>query len=297
MLLQAVDREETSFLEVVVTKAETRTMTNTLSHDEIHKFWWKTYFTEENLRFYGKVYDSIAKFCPPAANTTLLDAGCGNAVHAINLAERGYNILGIDFNEAVLKDADADVHKLGLENRIQFQQGNLLGLTFPDEKFDYVFCWGVLMHIPDIDMALSELSRVLKPGGMLILGENNMHSIQSMARRTMYSLKKNPNMRIQPTPAGLEYWKETAQGSLMARETNMQWLINKLESCGLKLERRVASHLTEAYAKTSNGFLQKLIYSLNAIWFDRVKLASPAFGNILFFTKQPVRPAQNLHTQ
>ena len=39
-----------------------------------------------------------------------------------------------------------------------------------------MFSWGVLMHVPNLEMALVELVRVLKPGGKLILGENNAAS-------------------------------------------------------------------------------------------------------------------------
>jgi SAM-dependent methyltransferase len=49
------------------------------------------------------------------------------------------------------------------------QEGDVLNLRFPDNDFDYVLCNHVLEHIPDDRRAMSELRRVLKPGGIGIL--------------------------------------------------------------------------------------------------------------------------------
>ena len=62
--------------------------------------------------------------------------------------------------------------------------GDLAALPFPDGKFDVVFCIGVIQLIPDCAPILKELSRVTKPGGVLLVQTLHKGSVQ----RTLLSL-------------------------------------------------------------------------------------------------------------
>jgi 2-polyprenyl-3-methyl-5-hydroxy-6-metoxy-1,4-benzoquinol methylase len=266
-------------------ESNTAVMEDTLSCIEIHEKWWKTYLDAENQRFFERLYDTIVRAYPPAHGATLLDAGCGNGIHAIRLARRGFMVRGVDCSESAVEAAQTAVHRLGLCDQVQVERGNLLDLPFEDRQFDYVYCWGVLMHIPEIERALAELARVVKPGGVLIIGESNMFSAQSLARRGLRSLLGRTGMQRNRTPAGIEYWKETPYGRLMARETDMTWLVNTLERMGLKLDRRIAAQFTELYAKVPTRPLKKLVHGFNMLWFRYVRLPQLAFGNVLFLRR------------
>jgi ubiquinone/menaquinone biosynthesis C-methylase UbiE len=98
---------------------------------------------------------------------TCLDAGCGGGRNSIAMARLGANeVSGIDLGEKGL--ADARRRAQGLANA-RFEQASILAIPFEDEKFDLVWCAGVLMITADEERALDELARVVKPGGHLYL--------------------------------------------------------------------------------------------------------------------------------
>lgn len=97
---------------------------------------------------------------------SVLDVGCGNG-RLLELLERKHiNYLGIDISEKLIDLA----RKKYPQN--DFLVADNLNLPFPDDKFDKVFSVAVLHTIPSEELrkkALSELKRVLKPNGLLIL--------------------------------------------------------------------------------------------------------------------------------
>jgi ubiquinone/menaquinone biosynthesis C-methylase UbiE len=101
----------------------------------------------------------------------VLDAGCGDTAKlSIKFAELGATVVGCDLGEDFIPIAEASVARWGISNAISFESANIIDLPFDDESFDFVCCHGVLLHLADfdqVDMAFSELSRVLKKGGAL----------------------------------------------------------------------------------------------------------------------------------
>jgi SAM-dependent methyltransferase len=95
--------------------------------------------------------------------------------------------------------------------RLPFQRADLTALSFATNTFDFVVSWGVIMHIPDIEKALAELARVLKPGGLLVLCENNVDSLDVVVReRLINSIKRaigrnTPKMRDASSSIGQVY--------------------------------------------------------------------------------------------
>jgi ubiquinone/menaquinone biosynthesis C-methylase UbiE len=98
---------------------------------------------------------------------TVLDAGCGGGRNAIAMARLGAaDAQGIDIGlEGIL---NARERAAGMDN-VHFQPASILDIPFEDAHFDLVWCAGVLMITDDEDRALDELTRVLKPGGLLYL--------------------------------------------------------------------------------------------------------------------------------
>ena len=100
---------------------------------------------------------------------TVLDAGCGGGRNTIAMARLGAREAdGIDLGAAGIANAKERAARQGLGNT-SFQQASILEIPFEDNKFDMVWCAGVLMITDDEDRALDELTRVCKPGGMLYL--------------------------------------------------------------------------------------------------------------------------------
>jgi len=98
---------------------------------------------------------------------SLLDAGTGPGLYALTLAKKNkINVIGIDIDEAKLKDAKKISNSLNLNN-ISFQKGDLTKLKL-NKKFDRIICSDVLEHIKDDELAIRNLSKVLKDDGFIL---------------------------------------------------------------------------------------------------------------------------------
>lgn len=256
----------------------------TLTKPEIHHQWEQVFRTAANEAFYERVFDFLVLYMALPPDALVLDAGCGIGAHAVRLAKRGLQVTAVDFAPPVLDEAASYVAHQGVSDRVHIQRENLLTLSLADEQFDCVLCWGVLMHISQIDTAIAELCRVVKPGGFLILGEDNMSSLQGWLRRGSVRLRHKQKQAIK-TAAGIEYWSETTGGRLMARESNIPWFIQATNAHGFTLMTRRAGQFTTLYGRSHNVFWQRLIHRFNQFWFETIKWPQPAFGNILILKK------------
>ena len=98
----------------------------------------------------------------------ILDIGCGKGKFARPLQAAGAQVLGIDISQALL-----DVAK-SLSRGITYTLGSATRIPAASSTFDGATCVEVLEHVPDLDMALKEIVRVLKPGGRLVVIDKNI---------------------------------------------------------------------------------------------------------------------------
>ena len=103
----------------------------------------------------------------------LLDLGCGPGSITLGLAQAVYpgQATGLDQNQEQVELARRGAAE-GRALNARFVTGDALDLPFPDSSLDAVHCHGFLMHSPSIRDQLTEIVRVLKPGG--ILGSRDM---------------------------------------------------------------------------------------------------------------------------
>ncbi len=148
-----------------------------LQGSDIHGQWESDYLNPDMDRFYDLAFSDIVQRLHLKSSDSLLDAGCGYCYHTVRLARAGCRITAVDFSEAALRAGQQTLLTSGLDKQVTLQKADLTHLPFEDETFDAVVSWGVLMHIPEMEMALSELARVLKSGGTLVLCENNANSL------------------------------------------------------------------------------------------------------------------------
>lgn len=100
---------------------------------------------------------------------TVLDAGCGTGIFSIIFANHGAeHVTGIDISEGSLQTAQGLKEKFDLNN-VQFQKQDMLALPFPNESFNIVWAWGTVHHTTDPFKAITELIRVLRPSGSILL--------------------------------------------------------------------------------------------------------------------------------
>jgi 2-polyprenyl-6-hydroxyphenyl methylase / 3-demethylubiquinone-9 3-methyltransferase len=96
----------------------------------------------------------------------VLDIGCGGGILAEEFALIGCQIIGIDPSASSLATARAHAQQAGLD--IDYRVGSGEDLPFADESFEIVYCSDVLEHVNDLEKVISEIRRVLKPGGVFL---------------------------------------------------------------------------------------------------------------------------------
>ncbi len=104
------------------------------------------------------------------AGDTALDVACGTAEWTIALAKASKHgkIKGLDFSSNMLEVGKKKVNHLSLDKQIELVHGDAMSLPFEDNRFDYVTIGFALRNVPDIKTVLSEMMRVVKPGGMVV---------------------------------------------------------------------------------------------------------------------------------
>jgi demethylmenaquinone methyltransferase/2-methoxy-6-polyprenyl-1,4-benzoquinol methylase len=95
----------------------------------------------------------------------VLDAACGTGDLAIIAAKHGASVTGLDFSEQMLVRARRKAPEL------EWLQGDLLQLPFPDDSFDAATVGFGIRNVEDLQRGIDELRRVLKPGGRLAILE------------------------------------------------------------------------------------------------------------------------------
>lgn len=100
------------------------------------------------------------------AGQRVLEVGCGAGIDSAEFARNGASVVSTDFTGSAVQLTGELFREAGLN--AQVVQANATALPFPNDSFDCVYSFGVLHHIPAIDQALSEIKRVLTPGGLVM---------------------------------------------------------------------------------------------------------------------------------
>lgn len=114
----------------------------------------------------------------------VLELGCGTGYYTRELLLTGATICAIDISPDLLQLARAGISS----ERVSFVEANAYAMDFADACFDTVVGSSVLHHL-DIDKALPELFRVVRPGGLIAFTEPNMLNPQIMLQKNIPWIK------------------------------------------------------------------------------------------------------------
>jgi ubiquinone/menaquinone biosynthesis C-methylase UbiE len=164
----------------------------------------------------------LLRFFAPIGNHRLLDAGCGKGRYARILQEENpqARITGLDISERMLHNVPAGIHKVA---------GILTDLPFADQSFDGVYATESLEHAVDIERAVAELCRILRPGGKIaIIDKNADHwgKLKTPAwerwfnRRELEKLLARHCRTVRSGP--ISYWEDVAPDGLF-----LSWFAEK----------------------------------------------------------------------
>ena len=162
------------------------------------------YFAEIEERRYATHYHLAELFASLAGSSgKLLEVGCGIGVDSIQLAKAGFDVTAVDLTENALAVAREYATHAGVT--IDFRRANAENLDFPDATFDVVYSFGVLHHTPDIEQAVSEVHRVLKPGGKALIMLYARDSLVNLVHKAFRLPYESPKDRKDHCPVVYTY--------------------------------------------------------------------------------------------
>src|SRR6059058_3734348 len=107
----------------------------------------------------------LAKFAGVQSGQRVLDVACGTGVVAITAARIGANVTGLDLTPELLERARENSGVAEVD--VDWHEGDVEALPFPDGAFDVVLSQFGHMFAPRPEIATREMLRVLKPGGLI----------------------------------------------------------------------------------------------------------------------------------
>lgn len=120
----------------------------------------------------------------------VLEIGCGNGT-GTKLIEKYFSpkeIIAIDLDEEMIHIAQ----KRNSRSNLSYKVMDAAVLSFSDNRFDAIFDFGIIHHIPDWRNCIKELGRVLKPNGELILEELSIESFSNGVGKLWQKLLRHP---------------------------------------------------------------------------------------------------------
>ena len=109
------------------------------------------------------------------AGQKVLEVGCGSGIDSMEFARNGAIVTATDITDNAVGLTKSLAKELGLS--VKVVQASADKLPFKDDTFDLLYSYGTLHHIPDVDKAMSEIHRVLKPGGTVMAMVYNRNSL------------------------------------------------------------------------------------------------------------------------
>ena len=165
----------------------------------------------------GKIFDKL-KITPQGKRA--LEVGCGGGILCEEIAAMGFETTGIDPSERSLYFAGEHSMLSGLN--IRYDKGSGEALPYGDNSFDAVLCCDVLEHVSDPHRVISEISRVLRVGGVFCYDTINRTFISKLvAIRISQQWKRWAFM-----PPGLHCWEMFIKPDeliALLRSNNLEW--------------------------------------------------------------------------
>jgi 2-polyprenyl-6-hydroxyphenyl methylase/3-demethylubiquinone-9 3-methyltransferase len=199
---------------------------NNKVYDEEGERWWqpdfslnliKTIINPFRVGYSKKIIDKLSMF---PDGKSALEVGCGGGILCEEIAGIGFNTVGIDPSEQSINTASKHAAENGL--KISYLKGTGESLPFPDGIFNIVFCCDVLEHVQDLPGVISEISRVLKPGGVFIYDTFNRTFLSKLvAIKVLQDWKRWAIM-----PPHLHEWEmfiKPGEIKLMLHQNHLNW--------------------------------------------------------------------------
>lgn len=183
-------------MEYVLTATKTEARAGSY-YDKIAAFYGLTF----KLNGYGRALDQYFDNhpLPVSRGAKILDAGCGTGLLTLALMRALHfpvSITALDLSATSISAArKAVIESPGRTRDVTFAEGNLLSLPFADNSLDLVVTSGALEYVP-LEEGMSELARVIVPGGHLLHIPCRKPSIATTFLEILFRFKAHPRKEI-----------------------------------------------------------------------------------------------------
>lgn len=173
----------------------------------------------------------IIKYINPQKNDIILDCGCAAGKQLFVMSKSIKEGYGVDIAQNFIDLANQYKQENNIEN-LFFSQSDIEKMPFDDGFFDKIICGEVLEHVFNKDIALTELGRVLKTGGTLLITVPNMNADATLWGRFLRLIRVRSF-----TPINVFSKEELAKhGDAHVREFTKNTLNHWLERNNYKIE-------------------------------------------------------------
>lgn len=184
----------------------------------------------------SRLKDAIAvRIMETASNPSavILDAGCGHGWYPLRLAQSPKfqaRLVCVDISAHNIKLLEGEIIKRGIADKISAKVANCERMSFPPDSFDLVYATESVEHIKSPDLFFNEASRILKPGGKLIV---------TTPSAAMHSFWKTVAVPLATAASILKSGKigepKRTSFSIPERPLSKKELLNAIEASGLKI--------------------------------------------------------------
>jgi malonyl-CoA O-methyltransferase len=122
--------------------------------------WARDYPPRPHNRLMEVEHETVLALLPDVRGLTVLDAGCGSGRYLRELTSRGATAIGMDLSMAMLQRARESAGRVA--------RADLRALPFDAMSLDLVVCGLALGDVAELELALTEIARALRPGGRVI---------------------------------------------------------------------------------------------------------------------------------
>ena len=240
-----------------------------MTKEEVKEFWEEKSFGEDSFlesitaegykkhsKMRYKLEPYIGKFADFSAckNKTVLEIGVGMGADHERLAEQTPRLFGLDITMRAIRHT---------KNRLRFANlsvGDTEKLDFPKNTFDLVYSWGVLHHTPDIQAAITEINRVLLPGGFAKIMIYNKWSITGLMLWVRYAL-----FRMQPWISLNKVYHNFLEspGTKAFSVSEAQELFNKFSEVTIQIQLNHSDLLENGLGQRHSGLILSIA---KAVW-------------------------------
>lgn len=243
--------------------------------------------------FPSVIYPDLEFLCEKMTSETLnsaykpgglfLDVGCGRAVDAISLLERGMKGVGIEVSDIMLEEATKALAEKNLKMELVRAFGE--NLPFADDTFDIVYCKGAIDHFYNPQVAIREMARVTKPDGWVVISVANFESAGFRLGRFITEMRRSK-------PEGNMAWDTPVDHTIRVDYRVLKNLIHP------SLQQEIIWGTSLLFGIPNyGGLLNRLPFPLTKFILNALNLFAryfPSYADILLLRGHPRHPLPDL---